>query len=157
MELQRCSFDERRARLAEHIKKGKHIFNIPREKDEGFPQALKIGEKINSDEQIQHSVMRAVDIISASLNISAKKTVNGKMEDFIHFLINLGIKLRTQFPKRYLNVEELFQMPCINQVTEYIKIAGQEAKPNALQIYNSKFVSLEMDSGTVKKLKIYIM
>ena len=75
------------------------------------------------------------------------------MEDFIHFLINLEIKLRKQISKRYLNVEEWFQMPCIYQVTEYIKIAGQEAKPNALQIYNSKFVSLEIDSGTVKKLK----
>lgn len=153
MELRRCSFNERRARLAEHIKKGKHIFNIPREKDEDFPPILKIGEKILSDEQLQHSIMRAVGIISASLNISANKTVDGKMEEFIHFLINLGIKLRTQFPQRYLDVNELFQMPSINQVTAYIRIAGDEAKSNAVQIYNSKFVSLEMDSGTVKKLK----
>ena len=67
------------------------------------------------------------------------------MEEFIHFFINLGIKLRTQFPQRYLDVNQLFQMSFISPVTAYIRIA--------VQIYNSKFVSLEMDSRTVKKLK----
>lgn len=73
MELSKCLFHQRSAKLAAHIDKGNHIFNKPREKDKLFPEKLCIdNNKIKSYEQVQHLVLRAIAILSFSLNKSVK-------------------------------------------------------------------------------------
>ena len=128
-------FHQRRAKLAAHIEKRNHIFDIPREKDKLFPEKLCIDNKIKSSEQIQHSIMRVIAIISSSLNISAKKATSSKMEDFVHFLLKIGIQLKTNFKKQALDVEDVFSMPNINKLTEYIKIVANETTHNAIQYF----------------------
>ena len=58
MELRRCSYQGRRYNLANHLKKNRHMFNIPRVQDLGFPEAFVAGNKIQNDEQLQHTIMR---------------------------------------------------------------------------------------------------
>ena len=76
MELRRCSFHDRRYRLASHIQKGQHIFNLPRKLDKEFPPSFVINNKIESKEQLQMVIMRALSILAGSLNISNQKAVN---------------------------------------------------------------------------------
>lgn len=65
-----------------------HIFDIPRNKDPILPKKICVNNKIINDEQIKHSIMRALALITSSLNISA---YSSKMEDFIYFLLKLGV------------------------------------------------------------------
>ena len=153
MELRRCSFHDRRKRLAEHIANGTHIFNIPRKNDEGFPKDFTLKEKIGNKDQIQITIMRALAVLASNLNISAKKATSDKMEDFIYLLLKIGIKLKTTLKDQSLIVQDIFHMQNINKITDYIRMAGEEACRNVLPLFNEKFTCLEMDSGTVHKLK----
>ena len=46
MELRRCSYQNRRYNLASHIQKARHKFDIPRNKDSGFPKTFIVKIKI---------------------------------------------------------------------------------------------------------------
>lgn len=61
--------------------------------------------------------MRALALIASSLNISA---YSSKMEDFIYFLLKLGIELKNNFKDHSLNPEDLFH------ISDYIKILAEE-------------------------------
>ena len=121
MELRRCSYHDRRARLAEHINKGKHIYNIPRKNDKLFPKYFTISKKDFSADRVQQVILRALALTTADLNISAKKAVSSTMEDFIRYILKLGIQLKTYFPKNTLDPDDLFEMPNINKMTDNIK------------------------------------
>lgn len=68
-----------------------HIFDIPRNKDPILPKKLCVNNKIINDEQIRLLIMRALAPITFFLNISAKKACSCKIEDFIYFLLKLGV------------------------------------------------------------------
>ena len=154
MELRRCSFQNRRAVLAAHIEKGEHIFDIPRKNDDLFPEKICISNKVLSQDQIQHSIMRALAILCTSLNISSKKAVSDRMEEFIHYLLDVGIQIKTNFKNQSLNVEDIFHMKNINKMGEYINVVADEVCKNAIPFFKERYVSLQMDSGTVSKLKV---
>ncbi len=154
MELRRCSYQGRRYNLANHLKKNRHMFNIPRDQDLGFPEAFVAGNKIQNDEQLQHTIMKKLAILSGKLNISAKKSVSSEMEAFIHFLIDIGCQLHKNFPSNSLSPSDLFKMPNINKLIDYTKIAAAEIKEKALDTMKEKYINLEIDSGTVRNLNV---
>ena len=77
--------------MIKHYKKGKHIFDKPRNKDSLFPTDKLIRHKIENSENIQHVIMREVALISSQLNISAKKASSIQMENFVRQILKVGI------------------------------------------------------------------
>lgn len=138
--------------MIKHYKKGKHIFDKPRNKDSLFPTDKLIRHKIENSENIQHVIMREVALISSQLNISAKKASSIQMENFVRQILKVGIQLKSDFSHNSLNTKDVFQMPNVNILNDYIKLTAEATVKNLLLFFKEKFISLEMDSGTVNKL-----
>ena len=154
MELRRCTFHDRRYRLAEHIKKGKHSFDRPRCQDKEFPPSFVVDNKIESKEQLQMVITRALAILAGSLNISTNKVTSKQMESFIRFILGLGIQIHTNFPQNTLNPKDIFNIFYAKAFNDYLRLTSEEIHKNSIELLKNKYVNLEIDSGTVKKLNV---
>lgn len=76
------------------------------------------------------------------------------MESFIHFIFKIGIQIHKNFPNNLLIEKDIFKIGYQKSFNDYILMVSEEIHKNVIRSLNDKYVNLEVDSGTVKKLNV---
>jgi hypothetical protein len=147
-EWRRCSKLLQKAGCLAHLRSGKHLFNIPRADDAGFPAQFQERQQEIRLQRGFDEIHDAMARFAGRANISAREASRSPMIEFVRDIARTAIRLHDASP-----TFQVASIPPISasSLTRRIRAQGQEAFERMAKDISDRiyFVSLLADSGTV--------